>query len=67
MFGAIANYDRRMLLAQIVVQTNRHPYHVQVISLGLSLAPVVAVIALIVLVQIWRIRRNRSKSRHPVR
>ncbi|HET9097549.1 MAG TPA: hypothetical protein VFN37_12885 [Candidatus Baltobacteraceae bacterium] len=55
------------MLAQIVVHTNAHPYHVQVISLLLSLGPVVVVIALILFVQYWNIRRNRKRSRHSVR
>lgn len=59
-------YHNRML-AQIVVHTNAHPYHIQVISFWLSLGPVVVVIALIVFVQFWRIRRNRKKTRHVVR
>jgi predicted membrane metal-binding protein len=55
------------MLAQIVVQTNRHPYHIQLISLWLSLGPVAIIIALLIFVQVWRIRRNRKKSRHSVR
>ena len=53
------------MLAQIMVHTNHHPYHVQVISFWLSLGPVLAVLALIVFVQYWRIRRNRKKHRGP--
>jgi heme/copper-type cytochrome/quinol oxidase subunit 2 len=56
-----------MLLAQIAVQTDRHPYHTQLISFFVALAPIAIIVALLIFVQIWRIRRNRKKSRHPVR
>lgn len=65
-FARGMSYDDRML-AQIVVHTNAHPYHIQVISFWLSLAPVVVIIALLLFVQYWRIRRNRKKSRRSVR
>jgi hypothetical protein len=55
------------MLAQIVTQTNAHPYHAQVISFWLSLAPAAIVIALIILVPVWQYRRNHRKSRHSVR
>lgn len=55
------------LLSQIVVHTNAHPYHIQVISFWLSLGPVAVILALLVFVQYWRIRRNRPKSRRTVR
>lgn len=51
------------MLAQITAHTNAHPYHIQLISLGLSILPVVIIFALIILVQIWRIRRNRKSGR----
>jgi heme/copper-type cytochrome/quinol oxidase subunit 2 len=55
------------MLAQIVVQTNAHPYQTQLISFGLSVAPVALVIALIIFVQVWHYRRNRKQSRHSIR
>lgn len=55
------------MFAQIMTHTNSHPYHIQVISFWLSLGPVVVIIALILFVQYWRIRRNRKRSRHSVR
>ncbi len=54
------------MLEQIVVHTNAHPYHIQVISFWFSLGPVVVILALIAFVQYWRIRRNR-KGRRSVR
>lgn len=55
------------MLAQILGrQTNAHPYHVQVISFWLSIGPIVVILALIVFVQLWRLRRNRKKT-GPVR
>lgn len=50
------------MLAQIVVHTNPHPYHIQIISFWISLLPVLIVIGLIILVQYWRVRRNRGKD-----
>ncbi len=56
------------MLAQIAVNTNAHPYHVQVISFWFSLVPAIVVIALILFVAYWGYRRNRQrKSRHSVR
>lgn len=55
------------MLAQIVVHTNPHPYHVQVISFWFSLGPVVVIIALLVLAQYWHIRRNKRKNGRPLR
>jgi len=49
------------MLAQLAVNTNAHPYQTQLISFFISIAPVVAVVALIIFVQVWRIYRN---SRH---
>ena len=54
-------------LSQIVVHTNSHPYHIQVISFWFSLGPVVVILALLVFVQYWRVRRNRRKKRRPIR
>lgn len=47
------------MLAQLAVNTNAHPYQTQLVSFFLSIAPVVAIVALIVFVQIWRVYRNR--------
>lgn len=47
------------MFAQIVVHTDAHPYHVQLISFWFSLGPVAVILALIIFVQIWRVRRNR--------
>jgi heme/copper-type cytochrome/quinol oxidase subunit 2 len=55
------------MLAQMVVQTNAHPYHVQVISLWFSVVPAILVIGLILFVSYWQYRRNHRKSRHSVR
>lgn len=49
------------MLEQIVVHTNPHPYHIQILSFWISLLPVLVVLGLIVFVQYWRIRRNRRK------
>lgn len=65
-FCTAENYDSSML-EQIMVHTNRHPYGIQVLSFWLSLVPTVIIIALLIFVQVWRIRRNRRKSRHSVR
>lgn len=54
------------MLGQILVHTNAHPYHIQVISFWFSIGPAIAVLALIVFVQYWRIRRNK-KSRRSIR
>jgi predicted membrane metal-binding protein len=53
------------MLAQIVVHTDAHPYHIQLISFWLSLAPVAVILALILFVQLWRIHRNRRKHGPP--
>lgn len=55
------------MLSQIVVHTNAHPYHIQLLSFWFSLAPVVVILALIIFVQYWRIRRNKRRSRRPLR
>lgn len=57
----------QLLLSQVVVHTNAHPYHIQVIYFWLSLGPVAVILALLAFVWYWRIRRNRRKSRRTVR
>ena len=51
------------MLAQITVHTNAHPYHVQVISFWFSLGPVALILALLIIVQYWRIRRRHKRVR----
>lgn len=49
------------MLSQIVVHTNAHPYHVQVISFWFSVGPVAAILLLLVFVWYWNAKRNSRR------